>query len=87
MNKGIGIGIGVAALVVAFVVAGGSTMIEEQTGIPSDDHNTLMMGDNVAVKVTPAEESNTEEITTEETDEGKKLEVNLVDGVSATSTP
>ena len=82
MNKGISIGIGVAALVIAFVVAGGSTMMGEQAGIPSDDQNTLMMGDSVAVKVTPAEEP-----TNEETNEGKKLEVNLVDGVSTTSTP
>ena len=92
MNKAIGVGIGVAALVIAFVFAGGSTILEKQDGLPSDDQNTMLMGDKVSIKVTPSEETNDEEITEEEisdeeVNEGKSLEVNLVDGVSATSTP
>ena len=89
MNKAVGLGIGVVAVIIAIVV-GGSTMLGENgldslKGIPNDgSNNNMMMGDKVSVTVKPAEENIEEET---ETTEGKSLEVNLVDGVSATSTP
>ena len=82
MNKAVGIGIGIAVAVIAFVVAGGSTMLVEQGGLPYEDDNTMTMGDKVSVSVQPADEDVVEEST-----EGKSLEVKLVDGISATSTP
>ena len=91
MNKIVGVGIGVAAVIIAFVVAGGSTMLSDQAGLPNDDQNRMTMGDKLSVTVQPAKE-NTEQETLEEnieeeSTEGKSLEVNLVDGISATSTP
>ena len=90
MNKAVGVGIGVAVFVIAFVVAGGSTMLEDQVGLPSDDQNTMTMGDEISIQVTPSEEvvdEEIDEVVDEEIDEGKNLEINLVDGVTATSTP
>ena len=85
MNKAIGIGIGVVIAAVAVGIIGGSTFLSDSIGnsIPTEDTNSMSMGDKVSVSVTPAEEI----IEDEESTEGKSLEVNLVDGVSATSTP
>ena len=81
MNKAIGVGIGIAVVVIAFVVVGGSTMLGDQQGLPFEDKNKMQIGDKVSVTVQPSEE------VIEETNEGKNLEVNLVDGIAATSTP
>ena len=87
MNKGIGLGIGIAVVIVAVVVAGSTIFSDGKVnsfpGIPNEDNNQMTMGDKVSVTVTSADETNV----SEETTEGKNLEVNLVDGVSATSTP
>ena len=88
MNKGIGLGIGIVAVVVAFVIAGSTIFsdegIELSSGLPTEDDNQMNMGDKVSVTVTSNFETENSE---EETVEGKNLEVNLIDGVSATSTP
>ena len=81
MNKAVGVGIGIAVVVIALVIVGGSTMIGDNGGLPFDDDNKMQIGDKVSVTVNPGTENN--EIETE----GKSLEVNLVDGISATSTP
>ena len=92
MNRGIGLGIGIAAVIVAVVVAGSTIFsdgkVNSFSGLPNEDNNQMTMGDKVSVTVTSAEETNVSKGSPEEeTTEGKNLEVNLVDGVSATSTP
>ena len=88
MNKGVGLGIGIAVVIVAVVVAGSTIFndgeINSFPGLPNEDNNQMTMGDKVSVTVTSDDET---EVSEEETTEGKNLEVNLVDGVSATSTP
>ena len=83
MNKAIGVGIGIGVLVIAFAIVGGSTMFGGEVGLPFDDKNKMQIGDKVSVTIVPGDEVIEEEVTTE----GKSLEINLVDGISATSTP
>jgi len=85
MSKAIGLGIGIVAIVIAIgVVAGGSTILNDGviTGIPNDEDNKMQIGDKVSVTVQPSDDSIQVEAT-----EGKSLEINLVDGISATATP
>ena len=89
MNKAVGIAIGVVVIALAAGI-GGSTFFSDSIGnsIPTDDSNRMQMGDKLSVTVTPTEEIENEQVEEEEeSTEGKKLEVNLVDGISATSTP
>ena len=92
MNKAIGVGIGIGVLVIAFVIVGGSTMGGDMPSLPfyDDDNNSMEIGDRVSVTVNPSTEEDleiNEEVEAESDSEGKALEVNLVDGVTATSKP
>ncbi len=85
MSKVIGLGIGIVAIVIAIgVVAGWSTILNDGviTGIPNDEDNKMQIGDKISVIVQPSDDF----IQVEST-EGKSLEINLVDGISATATP
>lgn len=86
MNKAIGIGIGVVVVAIAVGILGGSTFFSDsiENSIPTDDSNQMTMGDKISVTVTP-----TESVSEEENDEteGNTHQVNIIDGVTATSTP
>ena len=86
MNKAIGIGIGVVVVALAVGIFGGSTFFSDsiENSIPTEDSNQMTMGDKISVTVTPAENVSEEE---EENTEGNTHQVNIVDGVTATSTP
>ena len=87
MNKAIGLSIGIAVAVIAIVVAGSTIFTDVEmnplSGLPNDDENQMTMGDSISVTVTPSEDT---EQQVDET-EGKNIQVNIVDGVSATSEP
>jgi len=85
MNNAIGIGLGIVAIVIAIgVIAGGSTILNDGiiNTIPNDEDNKMQIGDKISVSVQPSDNS-----VQVEPREGKSLEINLVDGISATATP